>query len=143
MLNSLPRNYKLSRSEESGYDSDMTKNVDTKSPKNYETSEGFDYNEFSGYNFDTEQEKYAKGLKNTCAKQRSKSIAPDKPPRKSRELLCNTSPSKPVVRSNSQPSAFGRMYFSDKQTEKMEVSSYKVCEYSYDIVGMDHSSFYR
>ena len=117
--------------------------MDTKSPKNYEKSEGSDSNKFSEYFSDTEQEKYVKGLKNTCAKQRSKSIAPDKPPRKSRELLCKKSQSKPVVRSNSQPSAFGRMSFSDKQTEKKEASSYKVCEYSYDIVGMDHLSFYR
>ena len=117
--------------------------MDTKSPQNYEKSEGSDSNEFSEYISYTEQDKYVKGLKNTSAKQRSKSIAPDKPPRKSRELLCKKSQSKPVVRSNSQPSAFGRMSFSDKQTEKKELSSYKVCEYSSNTLGRDHLSFYR
>jgi len=56
-------------------------------------------------------------------KQRSKSITPDKPPRKSRELPSNASSSKPITRSNSQPSASARMSLSAKFNERQEASS--------------------
>ena len=147
-LNSLPRNTKISRSEESGYDSDMTRSVATKSPKISDKSEESDSSGLSGYSSDTETQSYYKEQRraiDTLSKQRYKFITPDKPPRKSRELLSHTSKSKPITRSNSQPSVSGRMSLSAKHKEKQEASnniSFKVCEYIYK-EERNHLSFYR
>ena len=148
-LNSLPRNTKISRSEESGYDSDMTRSVTIKSPKISDKSEESDSSGLSGYTSDTETQSYYQEPRraiDTHPKQRSKSITPDKPPRKSRELLSCTSKSKPITRSNSQPSVSGRMSLSAKYKEKQEASnniSFKVCEYNSSKEERNHLSFYR
>ena len=147
-LNSLPRNTKISRSEESGYDSDVTRSGATKSPKISDRSEESNSSGLSGYTSDTDTQSYYKELrrsKDTDSQQRSKSITPDKPPRKSRELISYTSKSKPVTRSNSQPSVSERMSLSATYKEKQEASnniSFKVCEYIYK-EERNHLSFYR
>ena len=121
-LNSLPRNTKISRSEESGYDSDIVRSVANKSVK----SEESESSGLSGYTSDTDTDrgyKEPKRVTDCHHKQRSKSITPDKPPRKSRELVSNASSSKPITRSNSQPSASARMSLSAKFNERQEASS--------------------
>ena len=148
-LNSLPRNTKISRSEESGYDSDMTRSVAAKSPKISDKSEESDSSGLSGYTSDTDTQSYYKEprrAKDTHSQQRSKSITPDKPPRKSLELLSDTSKSKPITRSNSQPSVSGRMSLSTKYKEKQEASSnisFKVGEYHSNREERNHLSLYR
>lgn len=133
MLYSLPRNCKISRSEESGYDSDINRSQATISTKNSEKNEESDSSAFSGYNSDLEQEKNIfrlKTPKESFQKPRSKSITPDKPPRKSREIKSDVYASKPISRSNSQPSALGRLSVSSRHKGARESSSnitFKVC----------------
>lgn len=126
MLNSLPRNCKISRSEESGYDSDINRSQATISAKNSEINEESDSSAVSGYNSDLEQENKRSRLKTpkeSFPKPRSKSITPDKPPRKSREIQSNVHGSKPISRSNSQPSALGRLSVTAKCKGSRESSS--------------------
>jgi len=122
----LPRNSKISRSEESGYDSDMVRSVGSKSVKSSDRSDESDSSGLSGYTSDTDTDrcyKQTRRLIDSHQNQRSKSIIPDKPPRKSRELQAPASLSKPIARSNSQPSTSARMSLSAKFNERQEASS--------------------
>ena len=139
--NTLPRNSKLNkctRSEESGYDSDMMRSVTSKSVKSSDRSEESDSSGLSGYTSDTDTDrnfKQQRRISESHQKPRSKSIIPDKPPRKSKELQTETNLSKPIARSNSQPSSSARMSLSAKYNERQEASgqiSFKVCEYTCD-----------
>merc|ERR1719500_502175 len=81
----LPRNSKISRSEESGYDSDMVRSVESKSVKSSDRSDESDSSGLSGYTSDTDTDrcyKQPRRLTDSHQTQRSKSIIPDKPPRK-------------------------------------------------------------
>jgi len=126
--NTLPRNSKLNRctrSEESGYDSDMMRSVTSKSIKSSDRSEESDSSGLSGYTSDTDTDRnfrQQRRISDSHQKQRSKSIIPDKPPRKSKELQTEANLSKPIARSNSQPSTSARMSLSAKYNERQEAS---------------------
>jgi len=121
-LHTLPRRSKVFKSEESGYDSDTVRSIATNSPKSSDKSEESDSSGLGGYTSDAETEpvQETKRTQLTCTKPRSKSIAPDKPTRKSREQQPLGSTTKPVTRSNSQPTSSGRMSLSTKYKEKQK-----------------------
>jgi len=124
-VHTLPRGSRIMKAEESGYDSDMNRSINTNSSKYSERSDGSDSSWISGYTSDADTEKQYRKQKQTRTiyiQPRSKSITPDKPPRKSLEPHFQEKVSKPVARSNSQPSISGRMSLSAKFKEKKEAS---------------------